>query len=542
VSIIGAKGGAAAVYEIGHSLRLRAAASASLSTTGFTSGGTPNKLTFSTRIKRGKLGYQALVVTYSDANNIGAFYINANDRIQYYNWQAGAFTVNKESVAVFRDLSAHYHFVLIIDTTLATAEDRFQIWVNGVRITSWTTNTNTHTQNAGQMIGYAAGGVTQRIGVNPDGTTFNDAYFSDIHYLWGNKAGAADFGQLDENGVWVPKKPTGITYGAYGAYLDFSNGSSTTTLGYDKNGVNNWTCNNVSLTAGVTYDWMTDTPTNNHCLVDALTPSSNNAAASDSLLSLSAAAGANAYLGRRGNFVMTSGKWYWEVNMGIKDAAAGSWYLVGIIANAHPWPSSSNIGSWNGGYAYYNNASKANSDSYSAYGASFTNGDVIGVAFDVDAGTLEFYKNGTSQGQAFSGISGSIGFVPAFEFYRSTGTAQYMYPNFGQRPFSGTPPVGFKALCTANRAYAAMTTSGSFTGNAAADGPFVWLNGNPESMTINGNAVTWGTHADKTAGGFKLRTSSASYNASGSNTYSVTSSGKPFGDDAHAPNTAKGNP
>ena len=56
-------------------------------------------------------------------------------------------------------------------------------------------------------------------------------------------------------------------------------------------------------------------------------------------------------------------------------------------------------------------------------------------------------------------------------------------------------------------------------------------------MTINGNAVTFGTHADKTANGFKLRSSSASYNTAGSNTYSVTSTGASF---KHA--RAQGNP
>lgn len=39
------------------------------------------------------------------------------------------------------------------------------------------------------------------------------------------------------------------------------------------------------------------------------------------------------------------------------------------------------------------------------------------------------------------------------------------------------------------------------------------------------NAVTFGTHADKTAFGFKLRTASSSYNNTGSNTYSITSTG-----------------
>jgi hypothetical protein len=73
-----------------------------------------------------------------------------------------------------------------------------------------------------------------------------------------------------------------------------------------------------------------------------------------------------------------------------------------------------------------------------------------------------------------------------------------------------------------------ITTSGTFTGNANVDGPFVYLNGVPLAMTINGNAVTFGTHADKLSNGFKVRNSTSSYNASGSNTFSVTSTGAPF--------------
>ena len=36
----------------------------------------------------------------------------------------------------------------------------------------------------------------------------------------------------------------------------------------------------------------------------------------------------------------------------------------------------------------------------SAYGATYTYGDVVGVAFDSDNNTLEFFKNGISQGVA----------------------------------------------------------------------------------------------------------------------------------------------
>lgn len=83
-------------------------------------------------------------------------------------------------------------------------------------------------------------------------------------------------------------------------------------------------------------------------------------------------------------------------------------------------------------------------------------------------------------------------------------------------------------LNTQNLPAGTVITSGSFTGNASTDGPFVWLNGLPTAMTINGNAVTFGTQVDKLANGFKVRSSSASYNASGTNTYSITTTGAVF--------------
>ena len=68
-------------------------------------------------------------------------------------------------------------------------------------------------------------------------------------------------------------------------------------------------------------------------------------------------------------------------------------------------------------------------------------GDIIGTAFDADNGTLEFFKNGQSQGQAFSGISGTYSF-----FVGSFGGPPTGVANFGQKPFKFPPPDGFSAL------------------------------------------------------------------------------------------------
>ena len=54
------------------------------------------------------------------------------------------------------------------------------------------------------------------------------------------------------------------------------------------------------------------------------------------------------------------------------------------------------------GYGYYGSGNKFNGRT--SYGDSYTTGDTIGIALDLDARTLTFYKNGVSQGVAYSSL------------------------------------------------------------------------------------------------------------------------------------------
>jgi hypothetical protein len=99
-------------------------------------------------------------------------------------------------------------------------------------------------------------------------------------------------------------------------------------------------------------------------------------------------------------------------------------------------------------FTYADSGQKFASGSGSAYGASYTTGDIIGVAFDKDAGSLTFYKNGISQGVAFTGLTSAL-YFPAWSD-RNSGASSSFTANFGQRPFAYTAPSGFKALCTTN--------------------------------------------------------------------------------------------
>ena len=99
------------------------------------------------------------------------------------------------------------------------------------------------------------------------------------------------------------------------------------------------------------------------------------------------------------------------------------------------------------GYSYEQAGRKVHNNSYSSYGASFADGDIIGIALDMDAGQVTFYKNGASQGVAFTGLSGKS-MQPMLE--RGSGFTMSYICNFGQRAFAYPAPSGYKSLNTAN--------------------------------------------------------------------------------------------
>jgi hypothetical protein len=142
--------------------------------------------------------------------------------------------------------------------------------------------------------------------------------------------------------------------------------------------------------------------------------------------------------GCKGAFGMQSGKWYWEYT-----ATSGLYHIVSIVKPETPLGGYlvQNATAW--GYQY--TADKINNNVPAAYGASWGQGDTIGIALNLDAGTLVFYKNGVSQGTAYSGLPAGP-YVPGLGLYPSSGGTF----NFGQRPFAYTAPSGFKALCTTN--------------------------------------------------------------------------------------------
>ena len=429
-------------YTVKNSLRFNSGSSDKLTRTT----GTPTsqqKFTCSAWCKRTNVGtFNIIQSFYTDANNYLAFDFLTSDRLDVINY-AGATTARKITTAVFRDVSAWYHIVASVDTTLATANDRIKIYVNGTLQTAFDTNT-APSQNANLL----TNATTTAIGVGEGGSIgYHNGYISEIYYIDGQALDVTLFGETDtDTGIWKPKAYTG-SYGTNGFYLKFANSAS---LGTDSSGNGNtFTVNNLT-----SIDQTTDTPTNNWCLLNPLDVTSEG----QFTLTEGNTKGVgtvSVYRHERSTFYVDKGKWFWEV----KVLGVPSTFQVGVVQ--------ANYSSGSGDRRMYQSAGLKYTTSGSAgsYGATFTTNDIIGVALDMDNGTLVFYKNGTSQGTAFTDLISGVtltGWTPAMlgdeapTFSVNFGNPNYSANSYtdgaGFGNFSYAVPSGYYSLNTRNLA------------------------------------------------------------------------------------------
>ena len=447
-------------YEIDNSLRFEDGSSAYLSRT--PEAGNRKTWTFSTWIKRGNLGIDIdLLHAYADSGERSQLVFAADDTIKF---DFDDYTANRiTTTQVFRDVSAWYHIVLAVDTTQGTAANRVKIYVNGNQITNFSAASYPSEDEEGHI----NTAIQHEISSYDGSGSYHDGYLAEVNFIEGAQKVPADFGETGDYGEWKPKKYGGA-YGNEGFYLDFKSSgvgtASSSTVGADRSGNDNhWTSNNITAT-----DQMLDTPTNNFCTMNTLSPNRTNLTFSEGNLKM-----AGADTGFFGTMGVSSGKWYYEMHSTNASGNNLNTSAVGIVhedALHDTVDSSSNdgfqlFGGVNKARGYYGYAgNKLDEDSNDSYGAAFVTGDVIGVALNLDDREITFYKNNASQGVAFTSL-GSGEWFPLWQNW----TSSVGVMNFGQdSSFAGVktaqgnqdgndigdfyyaPPSGFLALCTKN--------------------------------------------------------------------------------------------
>ena len=401
----------------------------------FTPSSTGNRKswTWSSWVKRGNvsLGSQGTIFhSYGSGNQRTELTFETDDTLRFQQGTSSDDGI-ADTTAKFRDVNAWYHIVCVADFSNGTAGNRFKLYVNGTE--QATTIVDDFTDANGQM-------PTSSVPIEIGGRTSNrffDGYMTEINFIDGQVLDPTYFGYTEsQTGLWRPKRYEG-TYGTNGFHLDFSDNSSTSTLGIDKspNG-NDFTPNNFSVSAGAGNDSLEDTPTNNFCTLNPLDHMGTVTASNGNLNAVINGDNASLVTGSLG---VSSGKWYYEAVADTAGAGFVGWIRLDVSSyTGYPYQQAGSLIYFSNGSLYLNGAGGQ------SYGTSYGNGDVIGCAIDLDNNSVTFYKNNTSQGTVL---------ITAGTYHPNTctgGSGATFTFNFGQRPFSYTPPAGHKTLNSKN--------------------------------------------------------------------------------------------
>jgi hypothetical protein len=394
-----------------------------------------------------------------------------------------------ETNRLFRDQSAWYHIVVAYDSAQSTSSNRLKLYVNGEQETSFSSviypsqsRESAFNSNRGHEIG--------RDDVHSTGGSF-DGYMAEWNFVDGQALAPTSLGETGDYGEWKPIEYSG-SYGTTGFHLDFE---TSGTLGNDANGSNNWTTSNLAST-----DQMLDSPTNNFCTLNPLDKKLLTFTFTEGNLKHSGSANGQC----SGTFATSTGKYYYE-HVTLNTTGHPT---IGVVNTEVYDNRVGNMGESAGAWSVWTQTGSArnNATTGGSTGA-FGVGDILNVAYDVDAGKIWFGKNNTWEGSGnpatganatFTNITGEI--TPAilqyaigcFNFgqdssFAGNKTAQSNSDGNGYGDFYYTPPSGFLALCSLNLPDVAVIPSEHFN--------TVLYTGNGGTQSITGvnfePSLTW---------------------------------------------------
>jgi hypothetical protein len=381
---------------------------------------------------------------------------------------------------LIRDPSAWYHLFIAFDTSQSTDTNRVKAYLNGVLLTDATGFTDYPDQN--ENLGLCVNGNTTRIGGRGNsGPAENfDGYLAEFHFLDGTTKAYTDFGEFDDNGVWIPKQYTGGSYGNNGFYLEFKQtgtSANSSGIGADTSGEDH----HFSLATGNNAfdgnDIMTDSPTNNFPTWNPLQQNAADPMSGFGQGNLSVTEGSNAdWSTCTATQAVANGKWYFEVRI---NNLSGS-VMVGVLRQAYASTtlaktSNAYMGSNSGdlSFGYRENGTFYYNGSTDSGNTTFGSNDIVMIALDMDNGAIYAGRNGTWQdggdptsgssktGASYTGISAGEFYSPAvsgsasdFDALGNFGNVHGQYSMssantdglYGE--FEYAPPSGYYAICT----------------------------------------------------------------------------------------------
>ena len=458
--------------QLTKSLRFRRSASAYLNRTP-ASASNRRTYTWSGWVKLGSLDVARQFFGTTGGSTQDALVFSADNQLVVFSDNASQTLLR--TAQLFRDPSAWYHVVVAVDTTQATSSNRVKIYVNGVQVTAFE-----YTQYPSQNFqGSINNNVIHYISTYDGSAWAFDGYLAEVNFIDGQALTPSSFGMTNAAGTWSPIGYSG-SYGTNGFYLPFTNTTSTTTLGYDFSPQgNNWTTNNISLTAGSTYDSMNDVPTLTSATtanyatfngISTYTNSTSNVTYSNGNLQVTYNS-ADAQIGSSIRIPNISGKFYLEFTATYSSSSNG---FVGLFI-----PNGSVILQQNGVIGNFGVCTIV-----STTGVGYSSGQTISFAIDADTKTATIRVNNTVNTVIdFSAVPTGVFIDPAV-WLRLSGDS--FRANYGQQPFTYTPPSGFVGLNTFN-----LPSGNIVQGNQYFNTVLYAGNGGSQSVTGVGFQPDW---------------------------------------------------
>lgn len=223
-------------YQIGKSLRFNSADSASLSRT-LPSSGNLTTWTWSGWVKPTKLSALESLFTSGNGVNVGhSINFTSSNQLEMYYYN-NAYVWRYVTTQAFRDPTSWYHIVGVYDSSNATQADRVRLYVNGVRITSFSISTVVSAPSQVGSINNSS--FTHYVGGSTPADFFN-GYLAEVNFVDGQALDPSSFGTREANTyLWKPKAYTG-TYGTNGFYLPFTVPTETAFAAYLSDAATNY--------------------------------------------------------------------------------------------------------------------------------------------------------------------------------------------------------------------------------------------------------------------------------------------------------------
>ena len=377
-------------YTVANSCRFNDDDSPKLTRTNSSDGSLTN-WTFSIWIKRAAITGSTMRILHcrnSGGTQVASIYISGGNQLNFYATDGS----NEDQIGtnrLFRDPSAWMNIVTVWDSDNGTAGNRMRFFINGTEETSLATDNNPATDQESMM---SKGTAASTIGLGYQSVAdsdYCDMYFAEAVFLDGTAVtDATSFGEFDSDSptIWKPKDVSGLTFGSHGWYLDFADSAD---LGDDESGNgNDFTETNLAAT-----DQSSDSPTNNFATMNVLDNYYPGATFSEGNLQVQTTTSGKAW--NLSTIGMSSGKWYFEA----KNSATGgthsgdNWNRIGIADRSPTAVADLGVANYQYVITQYDGSSYANNTN-ATYAATWSTGDIIGCAIDLDNNKIYWSKNG----------------------------------------------------------------------------------------------------------------------------------------------------